>query len=519
MRGSVPGGNEVAAWVKRQPSCCSRVARCRRTRVTAPKKSQTMPSRTTSAQSRHTATGWPSRSTTIDTTSQVPKSMPSHSGDSLAAGAWLHRAAAFCSLGESQRCSSCAMFIPYTIRNASTSTQRRRRTKVRALVTPSPVGVVMVMVVQPSPPSPSPAMHGPFLTKMLVSMAFAIWFMLSMLRECIAAVWWQPPSSCTARAMASSTFATRTTGSTGIISSVTANGWLAGVSTNSRRVCAGTCRPIAAAILPASRPTQSRLTVPLPRSSIFFSSSGWSCSACAAVSFTACWPSIRRISSSATLSTTISTFSSAQIMLLSNEAPLTIACAARGRSAVSSTTTGGLPAPAAIRRLLVCLRAASTTASPPVTTSRPMPGYLNSRWAVSISGFATVTSRLAGPPAATTAWLSRVIALCETFFAAGWGAKTTLLPAAIRLMALLITVAAGLVDGVTEATTPQGAFSISVRPLSPVSTCGVRHSTPGVPRACATFLANLSSTRPMPVSVTASSASSRAYFSPASRMA
>lgn len=48
----------------------------------------------------------------------------------------------------------------------------------------------------------------------------------------------------------------------------------------------------------------------------------------------------------------------------------------------------------------------------------------------------------------------------------------TLLPAAIRLMALLITVAAGLVEGVTEATTPQGAFSIKVRPLSPVSTCG-----------------------------------------------
>ena len=62
-------------------------------------------------------------------------------------------------------------------------------------------------------------------------------------------------------------------------------------------------------------------------------------------------------------------------------------------------------------------------------------------------------------------------------------AKMTLLPAAIRLMALLITVAAGLVEGVTEATTPQGAFSIRVRPLSPVSTCGERHSTPGVPRA------------------------------------
>lgn len=63
----------------------------------------------------------------------------------------------------------------------------------------------------------------------------------------------------------------------------------------------------------------------------------------------------------------------------------------------------GLPAPAAIRRLLVCLRAASTTASPPVTTSRPIPGYLNNRWAVSISGFATVTSKFSGPPAATTA--------------------------------------------------------------------------------------------------------------------
>lgn len=102
----------------------------------------------------------------------------------------------------------------------------------------------------------------------------------------------------------------------------------------------------------------------------------------------------------------------------------------------------------------------------------------------------------------------------ETFFAAGCGANTTLLPAAIRLMALLITVAAGLVDGVTEATTPHGAFSISVRPLSPVSTCGDKHSTPGVPRACATFLANLSSTRPMPVSLTASSANSRACFRP-----
>ena len=45
---------------------------------------------------------------------------------------------------------------------------------------------------------PKPSDARSILTKMLVSMAFAIWFMLSMLRECIAAVWWQPPSSCTA---------------------------------------------------------------------------------------------------------------------------------------------------------------------------------------------------------------------------------------------------------------------------------------------------------------------------------
>ncbi len=35
----------------------------------------------------------------------------------------------------------------------------------------------------------------------------------------------------------------------------------------------------------------------------------------------------------------------------------------------------------------------------------------------------------------------------------------TLLPAAIRLMALLMTVAAGLVEGVTEATTPGCVFN------------------------------------------------------------
>lgn len=51
------------------------------------------------------------------------------------------------------------------------------------------------------------------------------------------------------------------------------------------------------------------------------------------------------------------------------------------------------------------------------------------------------------------------MAVWEARLALGWGAKITELPPAIMLMALLITVAVGLVDGVTEAITPQGAFS------------------------------------------------------------
>jgi hypothetical protein len=43
----------------------------------------------------------------------------------------------------------------------------------------------------------------------------------------------------------------------------------------------------------------------------------------------------------------------------------------------------------------------------------------------------------------------------------GWGPKTTELPPLIMLMALLIMVAAGLVDGVTEAITPQDFQSLA----------------------------------------------------------
>ena len=87
------------------------------------------------------------------------------------------------------------------------------------------------------------------------------------------------------------------------------------------------------------------------------------------------------------------------------------------------------------------------------------------------------------------------------------------------LMALLITVAVGLVDGVTEAITPQGAFSIRVRPMSPEMAMGERHSVPGVRSQTRIFLAILSLTRPMPVSLWAISANALAFSRPALRMA
>ena len=50
----------------------------------------------------------------------------------------------------------------------------------------------------------------------------------------------------------------------------------------------------------------------------------------------------------------------------------------------------------------------------------------------------------------------------------GSAAKATALPAARIEIELLMMVAPGLVDGVTAVTTPNGANSTSVRPLSPV---------------------------------------------------
>ncbi len=152
-----------------------------------------------------------SRSTTIDTTSQVPRSTPSHSGDSVAGALWLHSVAAVCRRGCEplfivrhrlllKQCETHRLI--HSDADGQTSARWLPLHRWRGDGHRGPA----------FPAQPQPAMHGPFLTKMLVSMAFAIWFMFSILRECIAAVWWQPPSSFTASAMASATLATRTTG-------------------------------------------------------------------------------------------------------------------------------------------------------------------------------------------------------------------------------------------------------------------------------------------------------------------
>ena len=134
-------------------------------------------------------------------------------------------------------------------------------------------------------------------------------------------------------------------------------------------------------------------------------------------------------------------------------------------------------------------------------------------------GSFTVVMSVAGPPADIIAPTIRRIASCEARFAAGWGLKTTALPAAIMLMELLMTVDVGLVEGVMEPITPKGACSMSIMPLSPVSHRVTRSSMPGVRRLTSRFFCTLSATRPYPVSSWASRARYSALSMPALRMA
>ena len=102
----------------------------------------------------------------------------------------------------------------------------------------------------------------------------------------------------------------------------------------------------------------------------------------------------------------------------------------------------------------------------------------------------------------------------------GEGATITALRPLSALMILLAGVAPGLVDGVIAHTTPTGR-AISVRPLATSSEITPTDFAPcrsrSRPRVLRWFLRSLSRTLPMPVSATASSASSR--LRPGSMMA
>src|SRR3954466_411929 len=100
--------------------------------------------------------------------------------------------------------------------------------------------------------------------------------------------------------------------------------------------------------------------------------------------------------------------------LLSYAAPLMIDSAVLRRHAVSSTTTGGLPGPATMARL-VAFSAARATAGPPVTTSSGMPRWLKIASAVSSVGGTTHVMRWSIPYLAAMALL-----YSRTAWAAQW---------------------------------------------------------------------------------------------------
>ena len=206
-------------------------------------------------------------------------------------------------------------------------------------------------------------------------------------------------------------------------------------------------------------------------------------------------------------STAITSFSHVQTTLLSKEAPATMPRPACSRSAVSSTTTGGLPGPAAIT-FLPEAKAAFTTAGPPVTTTNRMPGARISSLADSMVGSVIQQRRFAGAPSATSKRFMRSIAKAVVCLADGCALKTTALPPEIMPIPLLMTDSEGLVEGVMAPITPHGASSSRQSPCWPETASARRISGPGVLLMTSRFFLTLSSKRPIPVSWTAKVASS-----------
>ena len=108
---------------------------------------------------------------------------------------------------------------------------------------------------------------------------------------------------------------------------------------------------------------------------------------------------MQNFSMSAIESTAMISFSAVQGRLLSKLAPSTMHFAACSMSAVSSTTAGGLPAPAPIA-FFPELSTALTMPGPPVATSIRTFGWAIIALVFSSDGAVTVTTRLSGAPAA-----------------------------------------------------------------------------------------------------------------------
>ena len=195
-------------------------------------------------------------------------------------------------------------------------------------------------------------------------------------------------------------------------------------------------------------------------------------------------------------------FSAVHTMQLSKEVPRTIPSPAWSRSAVASTTQGGLPGPAATARFPEFI-AARTTSPPPVTATRRTSGWVITPWAEAMVGGMMAVSTLGGPPAPTMQSLNAWIVSPAIFLANGCTLNTTVFPPAIMAMPLLVSVSVALVHGVMLAMTPNAARSMSVMPLSPVRTSAWSASVPWVLLAASLFLMILWSTRPRPVSSTA----------------
>ena len=156
-----------------------------------------------------------------------------------------------------------------------------------------------------------------------------------------------------------------------------------------------------------------------------------------------------------------------------------IARAARSRSAVSSTTTGGFPGPATTARLPE-FRAARATAGPPVTQIIATSGCRKMMSAVSSVGSVITQIRLSMPRSSKIASLNRCTPSDATRLPLGWGFTTNVFPPAIMLIALPVIVGSEWVTGVIAPMTPNGACSMTASPLSPLNTWLFMNSMPGV---------------------------------------